>query len=802
MKAKQVKHINHYNGDVIIDNYHWLRADDWQKILHNPENLNQDIRKFLEDANKEVENFLSDTGNLQASIVEEIKQMIQEEDESIKLKDGNYLYYHRYEKNQEHPIYLRSLTASNEKNGNNCDDAEETLLDPNKLSEGKAFFKIGSVSHSSCSRYFAYSFDEKGNESYKIAIKEFPDILPSASRQIMENLQDNENNEAGKNDNINKINKAEQGRLLKFMPKNTSGDFIFFGDSRIIYIVLNDNHRGDKVMMLDFLSGKETELFTEKTGKDFINICRSASGRFCFLSVGNYNSNEVYFLDRENFSNDTSFESLYLFQKRKPQVKYSLEHNDNGGNYFYILTNYSVTKGELQKDFLIEKTTLEEYHNQSVRQEFIPHQCGRLIENMTMFKDFIAIETRADAKPQIEMYNLKKSDSSDCYDSSKSSNSVDLYGKKLQITFDAKTYDAYLLQTHEYETDKIIYAYSALNCPKEHIEYCLQTGSKNLLKKQKLGQDFNQSDYHVDMLFAKADDNSDIPISLIYKKSAIRNSSANSSNQNFDAPLLLYGYGSYGYSCHAGFNTCIFPLLERGFIFAMSHIRGGKDKGYSWYENGKKLAKKNTFYDFVASAKYLIATGFTSADKLFARGGSAGGMLMGFIANEFPDLFKAVIAEVPFTDVLNTMMDKSLPLTPPEWEEWGNPIEDKATYEYIKSYSPYDNIKKQAYPYMFLTAGLTDPRVTYWEPAKMKAKLEEYNIAINSKVSDATNGINTDDNTDDNIGDNAGDNICEDGCNKILLHTEMEAGHAGKAGRYEHLKERALIYSFMLKILH
>jgi len=296
-----------------------------------------------------------------------------------------------------------------------------------------------------------------------------------------------------------------------------------------------------------------------------------------------------------------------------------------------------------------------------------------------------------------------------------------------------------------------------MTTPAQVFDYDMETRERVLRKTQEVPSGHDPADYVTRRVMAPAKDGETVPVSLLYRKNAALGPKT---------PLLLYGYGAYGMTIPAGFSTNALSLVDRGFVYAIAHIRGGKDKGYRWYKDGKREKKVNSFTDFIAAGEYLAREGFTARGRIIAHGGSAGGMLMGAGANMAPDLFLGIIAEVPFVDVLTTMLDTSLPLTPPEWPEWGNPIETEAAYRTIAAYSPYDNVGAHAYPHILALAGLTDPRVTYWEPAKWVAKLRELK-------------------TDDRL---------------LLLRTNMEAGHAGASGRFERLKEVALAYAFALKI--
>ncbi len=330
-------------------------------------------------------------------------------------------------------------------------------------------------------------------------------------------------------------------------------------------------------------------------------------------------------------------------------------------------------------------------------------------------------------------------------------------GEEHAIAFDEEAYSLGLGEMREYDTDNLRFSYSSMTTPAQVYDYDMRQRTRALRKTQEVPSGHNPADYVTKRIQAEAADGETVPVTLLYRKDTKLDGSA---------PLWLYGYGSYGITIPAGFNTNILSLVDRGFIYAVAHIRGGKDKGYRWYKDGKREKKINSFTDFVAAATALIRRGYTREGNIVAQGGSAGGLLMGASVNLAPHLFKGVVAEVPFVDVLTTMLDDTLPLTPPEWQEWGNPIANPEAYDVIAAYSPYDRVEAKDYPHILAVGGLTDPRVTYWEPAKWVARLRELK-------------------TDSNL---------------LLLKTNMEAGHAGASGRFDRLKEVALVYAFGIKV--
>jgi oligopeptidase B len=395
-----------------------------------------------------------------------------------------------------------------------------------------------------------------------------------------------------------------------------------------------------------------------------------------------------------------------------------------------------VTNADGAVDFKIVEAPVESPGRASWR-EVVAHQPGRLIRSLTMFKDWMVWVERLDGLPRIVVRRLADDATH-------------------EIAFDEDPYMTFVEAGYQFDTNTLRFSFASMKTPMRIYDYDMASRTRVLRKEQEVPSGHNPDDYETRRIFATAHDGKRVPISLLYRKTT---------KIDGTAPLLLYGYGSYGVPMGAWFNTNRLSLVDRGFVYAIAHIRGGTDMGFDWYLDGKLGNKRNTFLDFIAAGEHLIAERYTAKGAIVAHGGSAGGLLMGAVVNMRPDLFKGIIAEVPFVDVINTMTDATLPLTPPEWTEWGNPIEDPDAFRYMASYSPYDNVKPQPYPNILATAGLTDPRVTYWEPAKWIAKLRTCNTAKDSK---------------------------------ILLYINMKAGHAGASGRFDKLEEVALTYAFAL----
>ena len=418
-----------------------------------------------------------------------------------------------------------------------------------------------------------------------------------------------------------------------------------------------------------------------------------------------------------------------LVSAREPEHDYSVEHH---GDRLIILTN-----SDGAEDYRIVEAPIETPGREHWR-EIEPHRPGRLILQIVAFKNHLVRLEREDGLPRIVIRRFAD-------------------GAEHEIAFAEEAYALGISPGYEYDTTTLRFTYSSMTTPAQVFDYDMETRERTLRKTQEIPSGHDPANYVTRRVMAPARDGETVPATLLYRKETPLDGSA---------PLLLYGYGAYGMTIPASFSTTALSLVDRGFVYAIAHVRGGQDKGYRWYKDGKREKKVNTFTDFIAVGEFLAREKFTARGRIVAHGGSAGGMLMGAIANMAPDLFLGVIAEVPFVDVLTTMLDTSLPLTPPEWPEWGNPIESADAYRTIAAYSPYDNVLAQSYPHILALAGLTDPRVTYWEPAKWVARLRELK-------------------TDDHL---------------LLLRTNMEAGHAGASGRFERLKEVALAYAFALKI--
>jgi oligopeptidase B len=521
------------------------------------------------------------------------------------------------------------------------------------------------------------------------------------------------------------IEDIQKKELLSPEIKNTTGNIVWSLDNKyIFYVRLDQNHRPTKVFQHKIGSNSEKDLliYEEKDPSFFCSINLSKTKNYLFIRTADHETSEYLFINLK--LNETK---PILFRKRIKKIEYDLEHHEK---FFLISTNVDNAK-----NFKIMISHEESYQKW---EEFIPYNKVNLILDFILLKDWLVRLERTEGSENIIILNLNNKD-------------------QHKISFDEEAYNLSLDHGYEYETDIFRYSYSSPTTPKSIFDYDCKSKKQELKKTQEVPSGHNKDDYVCKKIFATAHDNEKIPITIFYKKGLKLDSN------NY---LLLYGYGSYGISIPSNFSTNRLSLVDRGIVYAIAHIRGGKEKGYEWYENGKLLNKKNTFLDFISCAEKLCEDKYTSPKKIVAQGGSAGGLLMGYIANERPDLFLGIIAQVPFVDICNTMLDEDLPLTVTEIPEWGDIKNDKKSFLYVKSYSPYDNVKKQNYPHMLVTGGISDPRVTYWEMTKWVAKLRENK-------------------TDNNL---------------LLLHMNMTAGHSGASGRFDYLKEIAMEYGFVLKI--
>jgi oligopeptidase B len=521
------------------------------------------------------------------------------------------------------------------------------------------------------------------------------------------------------------------GETLGLVIKGVEPDVVWANDNRTLLYIEKDPETLLGLKVRKHVIGTDPAhdaLVFEQTDKSlYTGISKSKSDRFIFIHMEGTLSSEWRYAE----AGDPSL-AFKVFCPRQPEHEYEIEHL---GDRFIIRTNWQA------RNFRLMWAPVDREGSRSGWQDLVAHREDTYIEDFEVFSRYIALSVRSGGVRKIGVQPLS------------ADGSPEREGAYF-IASDEPAYTTFISANPEMDTDILRYAYSSLATPTTVYDYDMRTGGKTLLKRDPVLGGFDPSDYATELLFAPARDGKRIPVSLIHRKGFVRDGTA---------PLLQYAYGSYGLSTDPGFSSARFSLIDRGFVYAIAHIRGGQEMGRAWYDEGRLLHKKNSFADFIDVTRFLVAEGYAARDKVFAMGGSAGGLLMGAIANISPEDYRGIVAQVPFVDVVTTMLDDSIPLTTNEYDEWGNPA-DGTLYDYMLSYSPYDNVRAQAYPAMLITTGLWDSQVQYYEPAKWVAKLR---------------ALKTD-------------------RNPLLLHVDMEAGHGGKSGRFQRYRETAMEYAFIL----
>jgi oligopeptidase B len=677
--AAKKTHSTNFHGVTLNDDYHWLRAENWQEAMREPEKLPEDIKTYLNNENEYFEKAMADTKALQETLIAEMRGRIKEDDSSVPVKDGPYAYSWKYVEGAEHPIRTRTPREGGE---------EEVLLDVNKEAEGKEYFELGYVDEDPSHTILAWSRDTSGAEYYSLT---FRDLDTGKDRDV--EIKD-----------VGSATWANEGTLF--------------------YSRVDENHRPSKIYRHTLGTSPDDDVlvYEENDPRFYCGVGKTRSGKYIILSAGMNDQDELRIIPTDDIE-----ATPRLIQARKDGLEYSLEHQ---GERFLIHTN-----ADNAVDFKIVETPIDNPGMEHWK-DFIPHKSGRMIISCSAYKNWVIWMERENALPRI------------CF--------MDNKGKTSEISMDEEAYSLGVSPSPEYENDVFRYTYSSPTTPSQVYDFDLKTGKKTFLKEAEIPSGHDSSHYKARRILAKSHDGAEVPITILHHKDTPIDGSA---------PCLLYGYGSYGMSMPAGFSANRLSIVDRGFVYAIAHVRGGEEKGRQWYEDAKFGKKVNSFHDFIAVGETLVKQQFTSMGNIVIMGGSAGGLLVGATANMAPDMLAGVIADVPFVDVLNTILDDSLPLTPGEWSQWGNPIESKQAFDDIAAYSPYDNVEQKNYPAMLVTAGVSDPRVTYWEPAKWVAKLRDTK-------------------TDDNI---------------LLLRTNMSSGHFGKSGRFAALEDAARSYAFALK---
>ena len=648
----------------------------WLRERDNPR-----VIEYLKAENAYREKVMRQTTDFERELFEEMKARIKQDDASAPAKRGDYWYYMRFEEGAEYPIFCRkkgSLQAD-----------EEVLLNVNDLAKDHDFCQVRGLKASPDHRILSFAVDFVGRRKY---ILRFMD--------------------------------TQTGRFLGDEIADMTGNFVWANDNKTIFYTKQHPQtlRWEKIYR--HVLGREQDdlVYFEKDETFDTSVGKTLDDAYLIISSTSTLQTEHLILRANQPDGDFT-----PFLPREPEHEYFIEH---GGDRWFILTNDNA------KNFKLMQAP-DDRTDKSHWTTVVPHDPNVLLEDMTVFKDWLIVEEMSNALPHIRVIDRRSN-------------------RSHEIDFGEPVYTAYVDENLEYESDILRYGFESMKTPESIFDYNLETREKVLKKQQPVLGGFDANDYETERLWATARDGVKVPMSLLYRK-GLQKDGAN--------PTLIYAYGAYGHSMAPYFSSKRLSLVDRGFIYVIAHVRGGSELGRKWYEDGRQLKKKNTFYDFIDCTKYLIDEKYTSPAHVYAQGGSAGGLLMGAVSNMAPELYRGVIAEVPFVDVVTTMLDESIPLTTAEYDEWGDP-HDKVFYDYILSYSPYDNVEAKDYPNMFITAGLHDSQVQYWEPAKWTAKLRELK-------------------SDDNL---------------LLLYTNLEAGHGGASGRFQALKEDAMLYTFVLAL--
>ena len=697
------------HGDVRIDDWYWLRdKEDPAVIAH------------LENENAYTEAMMAGTAQLQDELFTEMVARIEETDLSVPVRKGPWLYYGRTEEGASYGIHCRrpvgpdGATAPDTDGGSGVEgsapEGEEILLDENLLAEGHEYFALANLAVSPDHRWLAYSTDTTGGERYTMR---FADL--DSGETAPEALYDTSYGTAWANDNATVFYVRVDEALRPFQVWR---------------------HRVGTDPTGDHLVYEETD------DHFYLGVGRTKDDRYVLMGLDSKVTSEYRALSADDPEGEFT-----VIEPRRQGIEYSVDHDrgdPDGGRAgrFLIVTNDGA------EDFRLVEAPDDSPGRASWR-EVIPGRDGVRLDAVDPFAGHLVAYEREGGEARARVIDAATG-SSTALERPESPSTV--WGGA----------------NPEYESTVLRYEYTSLVTPRSVYDLDLETGTSSLRKRQPVLGDFDPGRYHTERRWARAEDGTEIPLSLVYRPDLV-----GGPGPARPAPCLLYGYGSYEVSIDPTFSSLRLSLLDRGFVFAIAHVRGGGEMGRSWYEGGKFAAKPNTFTDFVTCARSLIDGGWTTPGQLVARGGSAGGLLMGAVANLAPELFRAIVAEVPFVDCLTTILDETLPLTVMEWEEWGNPVEDPEIYSVMKAYSPYDNVRDLddqgrpvRYPNILATAGLSDPRVGFWEPAKWAAKLRAANPE-----------------------------------NRVLLKTELGAGHGGPSGRYDAWRDEAFVYAFILDAL-
>jgi oligopeptidase B len=666
--ARKAPHVETLHGDKRVDDYYWLR-----------EKSNPEVIAYLESENAYTSALTKGSEPFQEALYKEMLGRIKQTDLTVPYPRLGYHYYSRTEEGKQYPIQCRK------KGG--LDGAEEVVLDLNQWEKEHKFLGLGSFSVSDDGRWLAYTLDTTGFRQYTLHVRD--------------------------------LTTGQEG------PENVEkvGSVAWAADNATIFYTVEDAAKRQYRLYrhkMGAANAGDDLLFEEKDERFSVDVRRSLSRAYLFLTTSSHTASEVHYL-----AADQPAGAFKVVAPRETGHEYYVDHH---GDRFFIRTNQGAP------NFRLVSAPVTGPGKASWK-EVIPHRPQVMLAGMTFFANHYVLFEREGGLPQLSVTDFRT-------------------GATHRIAFPEPVYTAGSSTNAEYETSTFRYTYQSFVTPSSVFDYDMDRRESKLLKQTEVLGGYDPTHYQSERLWATASDGTRIPISIVYRKGLAHDG---------NAPMVLNGYGSYGSSQSATFSSNRLSLLDRGVVYAIAHIRGGGEMGKTWHDQGRMMKKKNTFTDFIASAEYLIAQKYTARDRLVITGGSAGGLLMGAVTNMRPDLFKAVVAEVPFVDVINTMSDASLPLTVGEFEEWGNP-KVKAEYDYIKTYCPYTNTVPRAYPTMLVKTSLNDSQVMYWEPAKWVAKMRS---------------VKTDK-------------------NPLLFKINMGAGHGGSSGRYDALRELAFNYAFIL----
>ena len=702
---KPEEHVIH--GDVRRDDYGWLRNKSDSAVI-----------AYLSEENAYTDAVMKGTGQLQESLYQEMLGRILQTDLSVPYRLRGYDYLTRTEEGKQYPMHARRAVDAAGSEGTADNAPEELLLDLNVLAEGHSFLGLGSFDVSDNNNLLAYSIDVTGFRQYTLYVKGLRtgETLPERIERVTSTAWAADNH-------------------------------------TLFYTVEDETTKRSHRLYRHLVAASEPDilLYEEKDERFRIEVERTRSGAYLILTSASHTTSEVRYL-----AADDSLGTFRLMALREEEHEYYVEHHPaesaNAGGEFYLRTNSGG------RTFRLMKAPVEDCDRKNWR-EIIPNRPEVMLSGVDVFSTHVVLTEREQGLPHLRVAQIP---------------SGDLLRNSYRLEFSEPAYNAAMGANPEFETGHLRFTYESFVTPRSVFDFDLRTRGRLLRKQQPVLGGYDPTKYASERIHAKAADGTLIPISLVYRRDALRKipQAATDSGTTYAAgdgttPLLLYGYGSYGISIPISFSSNRLSLLDRGIIFAIAHIRGGGELGKPWHDAGRMHKKLNTFADFISAGEFLISEGYAARDKLIIEGGSAGGLLMGAVTNLRPDLFRLVISHVPFVDVLNTMLDASLPLTVGEYEEWGNP-QFAADYFYMKGYCPYTNLRVGKYPTMLLKTGLNDSQVMYWEPAKYVAKLRA---------------------------------IKADG-NPLLLKTNMGAGHGGASGRYDFLREIAFDYAFVLTQMH